>query len=155
MRRRLKIAWSVFFAVLTVALCVLWVRSYWRIDHILWNCPKSCFGTSIYPGEVTLEHVDDRVLMPMGWSHVAFPNSSEDTTEDGEPTTTFGFAWRTNDVSITVYIPFWFLTLTCAAFTWFGIAPPPTVKRFSLRTMLIVTTLVAVVLGLAVYLIRK
>ena len=30
--RRLKIAWTVFFAVLTVALCVLWVRSYWVGD---------------------------------------------------------------------------------------------------------------------------
>ena len=32
--RRVRIAVSVFFGVLTVALCVLWVRSYWRIDHI-------------------------------------------------------------------------------------------------------------------------
>ena len=29
--RRLRIAASVFFAVVTVALCVLWVRSYWRV----------------------------------------------------------------------------------------------------------------------------
>jgi hypothetical protein len=35
MLRRVKIAASVFFAVLTVALCVTWVRSYWHFDLIL------------------------------------------------------------------------------------------------------------------------
>src|SRR5262245_46589865 len=39
MRRRLKMAWTVFFAVLTVALCVLWVRSYSRQDWVIF-----CFG---------------------------------------------------------------------------------------------------------------
>ena len=37
--RQLKIAWTVFFAVLTVALCVLWVRSYKRVDAV--NVKKS------------------------------------------------------------------------------------------------------------------
>ncbi len=32
---RLRIAVSVFFGVLAVALCVLWVRSYWHSDVLL------------------------------------------------------------------------------------------------------------------------
>lgn len=32
--RRLRIAVSVFFTVLAAALCVLWVRSYWRTDLV-------------------------------------------------------------------------------------------------------------------------
>ena len=32
--RRVRIAVSVFFGVMTVALCVLWVRSYWRLDFV-------------------------------------------------------------------------------------------------------------------------
>src|SRR5262245_37132843 len=32
--KRARIATSVFFGVLAVALCVLWVRSYWRWDEI-------------------------------------------------------------------------------------------------------------------------
>jgi hypothetical protein len=132
----------------------MWVRSYWQVEHILWNGPKSCFGTSIYPGEITLEHVNDRVLMPMGWSRVVFPVSGEDATDGDEPKTTFGFACYTDDDSIIAYIPFWFLTLTCIVSTWFGIAPPPIIKRFSLHTLLIATTLVAIVLGLIVWSVR-
>ena len=41
--RRTRIAVSVFFGVLTVALCVLWVRSYWRWDHLV-DMPRTpCF----------------------------------------------------------------------------------------------------------------
>lgn len=32
--RRVHIAASVFFGLLTVALCLLWVRSYWRCDIV-------------------------------------------------------------------------------------------------------------------------
>ena len=49
--------------------------------------------------------------------------------------------------------PFWFVTLLAAALcvaSW-----PPRLWRFSIRTLLIATTLVAVVLGLAVYVARK
>ena len=35
MKRRLRIAVSVFFGVLTVLVCVLWVRSYWRVDMLV------------------------------------------------------------------------------------------------------------------------
>ena len=36
MRRRVRIAVSVFFGVVAVALCVLWVRSYWWRD-VVWR----------------------------------------------------------------------------------------------------------------------
>lgn len=32
--RRLRIAASVFFAVVTVAMCVLWVRAHWKVDSV-------------------------------------------------------------------------------------------------------------------------
>jgi hypothetical protein len=155
--RKLRITWSVSWGVIAVLLIVLWARSYWQVEHINWNSPKSCFGTSIYPGEVTLEYVNGGILMPMGWSRVVFPNDGDDSTEegeDGEPKTIFGFAWHTDDYSVTVYIPFWFLTLTCFACTWYGIASPPIGKRFSLRILLIAMTLGCIGLGLVVWLTR-
>ena len=50
-------------------------------------------------------------------------------------------------------MPYWFL-LSLAMLTGTH-SLDPLVKRFSLRTLLIATTLVAVVLGLAVYAMRK
>jgi hypothetical protein len=127
------------------------VRSYWQIEHILWNSPKSCVATSIYPGEVAVEHANDAALMPMGWSHGVFPISGKNSTEDGEPKTTFGFAWRTDNGLITVYIPFWFLTLSCTAFAALPWLP---LTRFSLRTLLTAITLTALGFGIIVWLIK-
>jgi|SRR3954468_18898003 hypothetical protein len=150
--RKLRIAWSLAWGILTLLLIASWVRSYWRVEHILWNSPTACYGISIYPGETTIEFTNGGVLMPMGWSHVVFPHSGHDVPADDEPKTTFGFAWNTDDDQTTAYVPFWFLTLICTAFAWFGMVLPPTVKRFSLRTLLIAITLIAVVLGAVVYL---
>jgi hypothetical protein len=152
--RCLRIAASVIFAVVTVALCVLWVRSYWWVEHILWNSKAESLCLSIYPGQVSIERRNDAVLMPLGWSYVAFSILGDDSTSDDEHRTIFGFGWHTEDDSIIAYVPFWFPALTCTLFGWFVIAPSTPVKRFSLRTLLIATTLVAVVLGLGVWLSR-
>ncbi|HEX3600401.1 MAG TPA: hypothetical protein VHU84_09685 [Lacipirellulaceae bacterium] len=152
--RKLRIVWSVVWGIAAVLLVVLWVRSYSRVEHTLWNSARASFCISTYPGEVTIEATNGGVLMPLGWSHVVFPISGNYSPADDEPRTIFGFAWQTDDDSIIAYIPFWFLTLICAAFTWFGIVPPHIVKRFSLRTLLIATTLVAVGLWLIVWAVR-
>jgi hypothetical protein len=146
--RKLRIAWSVGWGVVAVLLCVLWVRSYWQVEHIFWNGRAKYFGISIYPGEVTLERADT-IFMPLGWSRVVFPIRDNDWTSDDEPRTVLGFGWEAEDNSKTAYIPFWFLTLTGIAL---AILPAAAVKRFSLRTLLIATTLFAVVLGIIVWL---
>jgi hypothetical protein len=152
--RKLRIAWAVMWGAAAVLLIALWVRSYWRVEHILWNSKTKAFGVSIYPGQVSVERTNGGVLMPLGWSRVIFPISGNDSTSDDEPRTILGFGWQTDEDSIAAYIPFWFLALTCTAFTWFAIAPPPPIKRFSLRTLLIATTLVAIALGLIVWAVK-
>jgi hypothetical protein len=136
------VAWGVVAALLVV----LWVRSYSRVEHIIWNGAKA-FDVSFDRGEVSFSAVNDSVMMPVGFSH----GSVSISKDEENPTTIFGFGWTTDDDSITAYIPFWFLVLTCAAA---AILPPPLFKRFSLRTLLIATTLVALVLGLIVWLVR-
>ena len=63
-----------------------------------------------------------------------------------------GFAlYRSDSPSLTLRVPHWFLVLAAigmGALSWLR-------PRFSLRTLLIATTLVAVVLGLIVYAVRK
>jgi hypothetical protein len=75
----------------------------------------------------------------------------------------FGFAWQRTYWTYWIAIPYWFLIATSAIVGYCLPAVPtalyaatkaPWPKRFSLRTLLIATTLVAVVLGLVVYLVR-
>jgi hypothetical protein len=148
--RYLRITWTGLCGIACVLLVVLWVRSYWRVEHFLWNRTAESFCVSIYPGQVALESINGPVMMPMGWSHVVFPHSGDDSISDDEPTTILGFGWKTDDDSINVYIPFWFSVLVFAALATVPWHP----WRFSLRTLLIATTLVAVVLGTIVWAVR-
>ncbi len=152
--RKLRIAWSVFWGWAAVLLIVLWMRSYWRIQHIIWNGETKAFDVSFDRGQLGFEAVNDRVMLPLGWSHGTFPIWDEDSDSDTDDTskTILGFGLETDDISLDAYIPFWFPVLICAAI---AIIPPPLFKRFSLHTLLIATTITAVVLGLAVYLFRN
>ena len=142
----LRIAVTTLSLTACVLLVTLWIRSYWYVEHIFWNGKAKYFGISIYPGEVTIES-NDTIFMPLGWSRVVFPIRGNDSTLEDGPRTVLGFGWQAEDNSKTAYIPFWFLTLTSIVF---AILPSTAVKRFSLRTLLIATTLVAVVLGVIV-----
>jgi hypothetical protein len=148
--RKLRIAWSVGWGLLAVLLIVLWVRSHWQAEHLLWNRTAESFCVSIDAGQVALASTNGPVMMPMDWSPVVFPHSGDESISDDELTTILGFGWETDDNSIYVYIPFWFSVLVStilAAVPWL----PWWSKRFSLRTLLIATMLVALLLGLIVY----
>jgi hypothetical protein len=148
--RRTRIAVSVFFGVLTLLILVLWARSYWRSDKIVSTGDAGTLALSTEQGRLTIEILNERVLLPEGWSHGSFPTYDDDSLSGDEPRTLLGFGWEMDHGSITVAVPFWILwilALTCAAFPWMH-------RRFSLRTLLAATTLVAVVLGLACYSLR-
>jgi hypothetical protein len=144
MRRRLRIAISVCFAVLTVLLCVLWVRSYWCRDHVQGPWFRSStvnFWSStgqLTVGTVrklswnwrvtTIKYPDDWIAEPKRWG------------------------WAGNALGTTLFFPHWILPLTFAVVgitLWI-----PWSNRFSLRTLLIATTLLAVVLGLIAWLVE-
>lgn len=137
--RRLRIAASVFCAVVAVALCVLWVRSYWRRDHVqgpwrdsgtinFWSSPgQLTIGTVRKPSSSwhlkTLKYPDAWLPPPVRWG------------------------WGGNALGTTVYFPQRVLVVVFALLS----AAPWIRPRFSLRDLLIATTLVAVVLGLEVW----
>ena len=137
-RRRLRIAWSVFFGVLTVTLCLLWVSSYYSSATVWEWLPINRYVQvrSNYGGLeviVTMEHhpsqihFDSVTLDFRRWELVMYG----------------GYPPR-----FSVLTPHWLLVILSAVLT----ALPWLPFRFSLRTMLIATTLIAVVLGLSVWL---
>jgi hypothetical protein len=139
-----RIGWTVFCGTACVLLIALWVRSYWHVDSIetkfglIGSIQGSFISTSLFrlsPTE-THEWEFDRL-----GDDVQFPES-----------TYLGFYFAGDTLGWIALVPQWFVTVvavTLAVAPWLRWS-----KRFSLRTLLIATTLVAVVLGLIVAILR-
>jgi hypothetical protein len=154
--RKLRIAWSVGWGVACVLLIVLWIHSYWYQDQIVVWMSNS---------------MDVHSLSWHGWMGVGyswFDTKLEDMSRHGNTRVHFhymgphvdppyppaGWARSAHNTPAQFYcgliLPFWFPVLLSAA-----IAAVPWIRcRFTLRTLLIATTLVAVVLGAIVWAVR-
>ncbi len=143
--RKLRIAWSVACLFACVLLIALWVRNYWVVDALTSPVTTQHFIVlGSIPGAVAI-----------GWGtgtrnwKIIHPLTQDwrDATGDNVPSPVwFGVTRRGGFVA--VWIPSWFLMLVFAMLA----AAPWIHWRFSLRTLLITTTLVAVLLGLIVWL---
>jgi hypothetical protein len=147
--RKLRIAWSVAWGVIAVLLCVLWMRSYWWTDRIeyveTWETTR--VESSVGKTSFIQFHYDVAMLGDSACRITA----DRVAASDDEPDPAFEFHWMEFDSDIRVTIPTWLLVSLFAA-----LAVLPWLRfRFSLRTLLIVTMLVAVVLGLIVWLAAK
>jgi hypothetical protein len=158
--RYLRIAWSVAWGILAVLLCVLWVRSYWSTGSLSYFTEGRVRSVHSVRGVVSLHYSMDarfqlarRGLGPQWKLHSAPLIHSELDPDDQEAILQHWpkpFRWNNRlPSSISISFPHWTLILLislmgCAA--W--------VMRFSLRALLIATTLVAVVLGAIVYAVR-
>jgi hypothetical protein len=137
-RRKLRIGVSVFFGLLTLALCVLWVRSFWRLDQV-YRSGATVYSIYSNNGTIGLAITEPFYTPPpnVHWE-LASANSN------GRWPTPF---FKSTTLSTTLAVPHILLAFLPAA-----IACLPWLRwKFSLRAMLIATTLVAVVLGLAVW----
>jgi hypothetical protein len=138
MPRKLRIAASVCFAALAIALCLLWVRSYWLWDDIFWvNSGAGGAALSSSHGQLRLGPCSS-VLPVVGLIWQSYP------PEGFTPAPEFYFSLRHRSLAF----PYWFAVLTGCIVT----GAPWLREQYSLRTLLIITTLVAIVLGLAVWL---
>lgn len=154
MRRKLRIAWSMGWGIACVLLCVLWVRSYWRYD----KAEGHVFGKPI------------RLLMASGHLRldlIAFgrPPKSEWNSFPIEQRQSIGLNPLDSDggtsiscklfnFSMSARRTFAWMPFSVAALLIATLAEIPWItalRRFSLRTLLIATTLVAVVLGIFAY----
>jgi hypothetical protein len=164
--RKLRIAFSATCLIACVLLIALWVRSFWWMDSAshcsrLTKIPERqfcliCFQS--FRGSMGVVF-NNRVPLPYdlpnyGWqvfAELVYKDTPFLNAQVGETLpSTLGFRWRPMNYGFAASVPDWFLALFAAAFAtapWFR-------WRFSLRTLLIATTLVAVVLGLAVWAVR-
>lgn len=145
--RKLRIVWSVAWGLVASLLCVLWVRSYWWYDLKQGGGITSANGCLHVGREVKLTwYADSTPIKPEIITH-----------EFGFTTiTTVGPTVGSTAVPVGgggIGLPYWLLVMSALALVvapWIRQLP----YRFSLRALLIATTLVAVGLGLIVWAMR-
>ncbi len=147
--RKLRIAWSVGCGIACVLLIVLWVRSRWsgcstnRMNGSAVMTSLGVMSGSVYFLEMDLKsrRANGLNIPTHGWDFQA-----DDGKLDAEAPP--NFALNSTPSTFIIKVPVWFLVLVLAV-----LAPIPWIStRFSLRALLIATTLVALVLGLVVWL---
>jgi hypothetical protein len=155
--RKLRIAFSVVCGIVGLTLIVLWVRSYSRWEIVVWGWgikAEQGVVVSSRKGTAVFEYMNffglDAFLFK--WRVHSTPLSNKKRLPFGGVDNTFaGFLIRQNGWgrSFLVCVPYWFLVPLTATFAigpwvqWFK-------WHFSLRTLLIATTFVAIGLGLVV-----
>jgi hypothetical protein len=151
LRRLLNIA-SIVCLVLCVALMGMWVRSYWHADSLTRVSKDGVltrFGTA--SGTLFFAGLDYQTTSTIsspdetnGWEYQEYDMTLRDVPR-------WDFNWGATER--VVALPAWFATLF---FFILAIAPwIPWSGRFSLRTMLIATTFLAVALGMIAVLDRE
>lgn len=148
--RKLRIAWSVGWGLLAVLLMALWVRSFWVTDLVS-RIDNRKIATTIGSqyGTVYFAHFDAEIgyrysansSAPRPW---AYKSLTGYISNNGL------FVWKRDQSSLHAALPHWLIAIVAmmiGAGSWLP-------WRFSLRTLLIVMTLVAVLLGTVVVLSR-
>ena len=149
--RNLRIAFSATRLIACVLLIALWVRSYQWVEAIRLTAAPN--GGAIQclsiPGRFAIGQLNPAKpwsffkMSAAEWKNVIV------TTQGNIPSETWGGIIRNKAVD-QLFIPYWMLVLLSVA-----IASAPWLPwRFTLRTLLIATTLVALVLGMIVWLSR-
>ena len=149
--RALRITWTAFWGIACVLLCVLWVRSYWLGDglqiispplhrHLILDSTRGRIG--LFAGDRLSQ------FWLVRWeSQPITPEFIAEWRKD--PPKNLGFDIVTLGMH-GIFMPVWFPVLVFAAF---GILPWLS-WRFSLRTLLVATTVVATVLGFGLWVMR-
>lgn len=162
--RKLRIAFSITCLVACALLMALWVRSYWRMDQVYGHTSATQllhFGSM--RAQVTVRRVKNYrgTGIRLNWLPESEPVSDilqrrQQKFPDGQGDllvyrygSRYGFGWLHDGV----YVPHWFLALIMG--TVAAILLIPWSLRFSLRTLLIAMTLVAIVLGMIAIAMRK
>ena len=135
MARKLRIAVSALFGVLTLLLVVLWVRSHFYV-HSVQTASHPRYILSSGNGYLILARTKSAIEPEL--IHYVFAETS-----GGYPPFSGSTIGDTTFLSIPYWIPVFFAAAASLLLARF--------HSFSLRTLLIGTTLLAVILGLAVW----
>jgi hypothetical protein len=146
--RKLRIAWSVAWGMLVAILVSLNVWSCWWWDRCYVQGGSTGIQLSSDAGHtIIVIGPSQPTVHQIIFGHLPSPGSSDLFYAND----VLGFYFKRISTSLRIDIPYWFLALFCVAIAvlpWLDSCS----KRFSLRTLLITTTLVAVGLGLIVWL---
>jgi 4-amino-4-deoxy-L-arabinose transferase-like glycosyltransferase len=155
--RKLRIAFSAVCGILCVLLIALWARSYWWVDGINGQLTENyAIGIGSMPGciGINIRREPERPLLPR-WTLTTVETERWMTTFHRPKHSRHSRLWGAFIAERSlVAVPYWFATMLIFIPTTF-VAAPFLRWRFSLRTLLIVTTLVAALLGWAVYSAKK
>jgi len=151
--RCLRFAYSATCLVARVLLIALWVRSYFCAD--LFGCDEArSFTLTAFTakGRIVLWLGETRSLATSIWYPIPFDHVNMESFDKGTGFETYiqNATSRSGLSRVGIQLPLWFVVLLVAVFTTL----PWLRWRFSLRTLLIATTLVAILLGTAVVLSR-
>jgi hypothetical protein len=138
MARKVRIGVSVFFGVLAVALCVLWVRSYLVRDYVQFSA-RGAVHVHSSCGMIEYSWLASR---PKAWEYSTFPPHDYGDWK-------LHNLWRTGRTYQHALVPFALVvgtTIVATLLPWSG-----AVRQFSLRTLFITTSIIAILLGLAVW----
>jgi hypothetical protein len=148
--RKLRIAFSAVCAILCLLLIVLWVRSYSGLEAYVFRLSQNrrvAVVSEVGEAGIATKIADAKwhvILNALGtrstYSRLMLP-------EDRQPLYRRIFLQNQEVYSWKLGVPYWVMVTACVALT----IAPWLRWRFSLRTLLIATALVAVVLGLIVW----
>jgi hypothetical protein len=136
--KALRIVWSTVFATIALLLCALWVRSYWRGDDFTRIMPSAGASVLNHWGGVKFQYIAMYQNLTPSWQHIRFRPASKNPWERR-------FQWVVGNGSrfgwfMTVIVPHWFLV----SIAGFLAVLPWVFRRFTVRRMLVLTTLLAV-----------
>jgi hypothetical protein len=155
MARKLRIAFSALCGATCVLLIALWMRCYSQEEHLQFQAVYPTFFVHSVPGIFCVGVSGNTIPGVRFKLEVQSYARSEDQMQTvrriyAKDVSAWGFGAIHRAKSFVIFAPHWFylsLAAIAAALPWLR-------WRFSLRTLLIAITLVAVLLGTVVYAVR-
>ncbi len=141
--KKLRIGWSEGWGLVALLLVGLWVRRYWRTDSLQTiklsqkTVMASGRGFVMFDSQYYVGPIIDRI-----WKFDSLPTKYDEQF----PSPSFlGFFLQSSDINLLIIVPYWCLIFISAIVA--GLAVTPLHWHFSLRTLLLATTILALALG--------
>jgi hypothetical protein len=146
--RKLRIAWSVGWGVVGLLLLALWVRSWTMLDNVTGHLPGlvSMSSTSAY-GRIVFGMPSVKLPLRLKYQRFVLDENSFGGRPEGPRK---WFVFQSDLAGVALQVPHGMLVLLSCI----GATVPWLPWRFSLRTLFIAMTLVAVGLGALIYAVR-
>jgi hypothetical protein len=152
--RKLRIAWSVVCGILSLLLIVLFGLSFRHVYALVAKTSTQVVSFSSAEGKLRIRNYAtanaDLTQLKGAITFLLRERDAERYAQEWQHANrAAGFGWSRDVLSRTIHIPYWFIFSVVAGLAvapWFHWS-----NRFSLRTLLIAMTLVAIALGAIVF----